>query len=264
MRLVSGALVLLALAASAPARSGDVEPAGPPPHLVGARAIPPPAWIEGPNGATWLAYSMYCMRNASTSGSCVKAARQSCESLPQVVARRGDMVRVHLGFEPWVRPWRVDGFGTRVIHDIPRDLPRAEVPRFSYAFCVVRRRVAVAHVETTPLSGRVVAFPGLPCSDPGPCRRPLAGWLVAFALDGVRVASPERTTTGGTSFRCLPASIPPLCRRSRPPPQGEASSPRQSSSQQRLRRRSTSSTTAGSASRRASDARATGAASSTS
>ncbi len=139
MRLLIAALVVLALGGTATAHSDRVEPVGPPPRIEGAQATPPPAWIEGRRGAKWLAYSTYCMPGALRNVWCIEAARQPCESLPQIVARPGDVLRIHLAFEPWVRPWRVDGLGSKIVHAAPPGLSRADAQRLSYAFCVVRR-----------------------------------------------------------------------------------------------------------------------------
>lgn len=69
------------------------RPAGPPPDL--RQAGPPPAWIETPEGSFWLAHSTYCWTTV-----CADYIVPSCEHAPEIPARVGEPVRVHLGFEP--------------------------------------------------------------------------------------------------------------------------------------------------------------------
>lgn len=189
MRCAVAALIAFALVAAGTARSDGTQPGGPPPRVEGAGAAPPPAWIEGRRGAQWIAYSSFCMIGATPDWPCVDAARAPCKAIPQVVAQRGDILRIHLPFALPVRRLRVAGFGERRARALVADAS-PHVKSASYVFCVVKRRSSVPPFASTTLSGRVVLDPSTPvCSRTVPCSRPLPGFLVAFARDGVRVAT---------------------------------------------------------------------------
>jgi hypothetical protein len=107
------ALILLAAACgetSRPPTTGTAEPppaatepAEPTPTVEGARATPPPAWIETRRGERWLAFSSYCW-----SSTCVdfQPAEQRTD-VPRIAVQRDEVVRFHLGFEPTEATLRV-------------------------------------------------------------------------------------------------------------------------------------------------------------
>jgi hypothetical protein len=69
------------------------EPRTPPPKkpMPGA---PPPAWIETEAKSGWLFYGTYCWKTA-----CITLiAPETRPGLPVFTVRRGQMLRVHLGF----------------------------------------------------------------------------------------------------------------------------------------------------------------------
>jgi hypothetical protein len=65
-----------------------------PPRL--SQEGPPPAWIETADESRWLAYGSYCWTTL-----CVDMIPPTMrDDVPVVAIRRGDSVRVHLGFVP--------------------------------------------------------------------------------------------------------------------------------------------------------------------
>ncbi len=58
--------------------------------------VPPPAWIEVGTTQRWLAYSSYCWRTA-----CVDMLPPAMRpDVPTVAVRRGQVARLHFGFQP--------------------------------------------------------------------------------------------------------------------------------------------------------------------
>ena len=84
---------VLVLAGCGGREAADPEPGPPGGAPEQPRGAPPPAWIETPEGAFWLAQSTYCWTNV-----CADYVAPSCEEAPEIPARVGEPVRVHLGF----------------------------------------------------------------------------------------------------------------------------------------------------------------------
>lgn len=72
-------------------------PASPPPEVGGTMAAgPPPAWIEDGVRSRWLAHASYCWKTV-----CVDMLPpESQPELPRVRVAPGQVLRVHLAFEP--------------------------------------------------------------------------------------------------------------------------------------------------------------------
>jgi hypothetical protein len=89
------AAVLAALAltfvAAAPAK-----PSTPPPNVAGTTGEPPPAWFSLGGREGWLAYSSFCWTSACVDF--LPPARRP--DLPKIVARAGQVLRIHVGFTP--------------------------------------------------------------------------------------------------------------------------------------------------------------------
>jgi hypothetical protein len=85
------AALLVAFATQAAAK-----PPGPPPKIADTSSAPPPAWIEAGAVQKWLAYSSYCWKVA-----CVDFVSPSQrKDIPVLTVRRGQPVKIHLGFVP--------------------------------------------------------------------------------------------------------------------------------------------------------------------
>jgi hypothetical protein len=70
-------------------------PAGAPPES--PKGGPPPAWLQTESGSHWLGFSTYCWTT-----SCADYIAPSCdaEHVPTLELRKGEVVRLHLGFKP--------------------------------------------------------------------------------------------------------------------------------------------------------------------
>lgn len=76
--------------------TGADVPAPEPPTVRGVDSQPPPAWVEGPSGSSWMAYGSYCWE-----GACVDMVPPSLrDDIPTVEVRQGQEVIFHFGFEP--------------------------------------------------------------------------------------------------------------------------------------------------------------------
>jgi hypothetical protein len=94
---VRALLLLCALLLAGCGGAGEATaPAGPPaePPPQAAQDGPPPAWIQTPEGSFWLAHSTYCWTNV-----CADYIAPSCENAPEIPARVGEPVRIHLRFD---------------------------------------------------------------------------------------------------------------------------------------------------------------------
>jgi hypothetical protein len=82
------------LAATAFAHSWPGPPLAKPPRL--SQSGPPPAWIETRVRSRWLRFSSYCWRTV-----CVDMVPvQARTDLPVLIARAGELLRIHLAFRP--------------------------------------------------------------------------------------------------------------------------------------------------------------------
>ncbi len=71
-------------------------PGAPAPNVAGTSGEPPPAWLGAGGHEQWLAYSSFCW--ATTCVDFLPPARRT--DLPQVVARPGSRISIHLRFVP--------------------------------------------------------------------------------------------------------------------------------------------------------------------
>ena len=78
---------------------GALAVPGPPaaaPPKPAQKGGPPPAWVESPTKAAWLAYGSYCWTTACADY--IPPAQRV--GLPQLSVTSGQRVRIHLGFKP--------------------------------------------------------------------------------------------------------------------------------------------------------------------
>ncbi len=103
MRLVLPLLIFGMVAASAAAAGWPGPPRSPAPGLT--QQGPPPAWVETRTKTRWMAFSSYCW--SAPAGATTRKAvcadmipPQSRTDLPTLIVRRGEVVRIHLAYEP--------------------------------------------------------------------------------------------------------------------------------------------------------------------
>jgi hypothetical protein len=94
--LVALAALLSACGDDAAAPIAANTPASDPPLAAGVDSGPPPAYVETPSGAEWMAYGSYCW-----GGTCADVVPPEMrEDIPTLAVREGDRITFHLDFDP--------------------------------------------------------------------------------------------------------------------------------------------------------------------